>query len=367
MEMNHIPRVTVLIDTYNHERFIERAIASVLDQDMPMDGVEILVVDDGSTDRTPDLVRQFEPRVRLLRKANGGQASAFNAGIPECRGEIIALLDGDDWWAPGKLRRVVDLMTADPSLGIVGHAIVESSEDGAERIIALGAPERLRLDSAHAANAFRLHRCFFGTSRMTLRSKIARKILPVPEALVFEADEYIFTMANALSEGFILTEPLTHYRVHSGNLFLNSGGNREGECRKLKVLTALVAELRQALPACGMPDEVAAPILELIQAEAAQLRLKLDGGSGWQTYQVEGTIYRIQHGDASLRQRLFHEAMMLPALVLPPRLFYSARQWLASRPWYKQARRKLLPVPGFTHIHASELQEEDVIRSTYHE
>src|SRR5579862_4509076 len=132
MNPQAIPRVTVLIDTYNHERFIERAIGSVLEQDMPMNDVEILVVDDGSTDRTPDLVRQFEPRVRLLRKANGGQASAFNAGIPQCCGEIIAFLDGDDWWAPGKLRRVVDLMEADPSLGIVGHAIVESTEDGDE-------------------------------------------------------------------------------------------------------------------------------------------------------------------------------------------------------------------------------------------
>ena len=76
-----MPNVTVLIDTYNHERFIERAIASVLEQDMPMDGVEILVVDDGSTDRTPEIVRRFEPRVRLIRKPNGGQASAFNLGF----------------------------------------------------------------------------------------------------------------------------------------------------------------------------------------------------------------------------------------------------------------------------------------------
>ncbi len=93
---------SVLIDTYNHERFIEQAIVSVLEQDFPATDREIVVVDDGSTDRTPEIVRKFEPRVRLLRKENGGQASAFNAGIPECQGEIIAFLDGDDWWAPNK-------------------------------------------------------------------------------------------------------------------------------------------------------------------------------------------------------------------------------------------------------------------------
>lgn len=201
---------------------------------------------------------------------------------------------------------------------------------------------------------------------MALRSQIARKILPVPEALVFEADEYIFTLANALSDGFILTEPLTYYRVHAGNLFLKSGGDREGERRKLQVLTCLSAELLRALPACGVSEEVAAPVLEMVQAEAAQLRLKLEGGSSWHTYQVESTIYRIQHGEASSRQRLFHEAMMLPALILPPRLFYGIRKWLTSQAWYKQAREEFLPVPGFTHVHASEPQPEHPARSANH-
>src|ERR1700683_4600223 len=98
------PLLSVLIDTYNHERFIEQAIVSVLEQDVAEADREIVVVDDGSTNRPPEIVRKFEPRVRLIRKKNGGQASAFNIGIPECRGEIIAFLDGDDWWAPGKLQ-----------------------------------------------------------------------------------------------------------------------------------------------------------------------------------------------------------------------------------------------------------------------
>src|SRR5258705_12191269 len=101
------PLVSVLVDTYNQERYIEQAIVSVLEQDFPPDDYEIVVVDDGSTDGTREIVRKFEPRVRLLRKDNGGQASAFNAAVPELRGEIIAFLDGDDWFAPAKLSAVM--------------------------------------------------------------------------------------------------------------------------------------------------------------------------------------------------------------------------------------------------------------------
>ena len=117
------PFVSVLIDTYNHERFIEKSIVSVLEQDFPASEREVIVVDDGSTDRAPEIVKKFEPRVRLLRKQNGGQASAFNVGIPECKGEIVAFLDGDDWWTSNKLTRVAQAMIADPSVGIVGHGI----------------------------------------------------------------------------------------------------------------------------------------------------------------------------------------------------------------------------------------------------
>src|ERR1700694_1973852 len=127
------PFLSVLIDTYNHERFIEKALVSVLEQDFPAAEREILVVDDESSDGTPEIVRKFEPHVRLLRKPNGGQASAFNTGIPECKGEVVAFLDGDDWWARNKLASVVHAMAAEPSVGIVGHGIVVVGRDGSEQ------------------------------------------------------------------------------------------------------------------------------------------------------------------------------------------------------------------------------------------
>src|SRR5262249_50749837 len=139
--------VSVLIDTYNQEKYIEQAITSVLEQDFSASDREILVVDDGSTDRTPEIVRKFEPQVRLLRKQNGGQASAFNLGIPQCRGEIVAFLDGDDWWATNKLTHVSETLASDSSLGIVGHGIVNVQRDGTQQAETLRAGFVFRANS----------------------------------------------------------------------------------------------------------------------------------------------------------------------------------------------------------------------------
>src|ERR1700688_5222745 len=101
------PQVSVVIGTYNYGHFIEEAIESVLAQDLPADRFEILVVDDGSTDDTPERVKKYGTRIQYFRKPNGGQASAFNLGFAKARGEIISMLDADDYWFPDRLRTVM--------------------------------------------------------------------------------------------------------------------------------------------------------------------------------------------------------------------------------------------------------------------
>ena len=182
------PAVTVLIDTYNHERFIEQALVSVLEQDFPPSEMEILVVDDSSTDRSPEILSKFGTRVRLLRKENGGQASAFNAGISEARGETIAFLDGDDWWTRNKLTRVMQAMSADPALGIVGHGIVMTYLDGREQSEIIRDNFRFQANSVEGARLFRLRKSFLGTSHMTIRRDLLARIGPVPEILRVQAD-----------------------------------------------------------------------------------------------------------------------------------------------------------------------------------
>jgi glycosyltransferase involved in cell wall biosynthesis len=119
------PLISVLIDTYNYGLYIEQAIDSVLAQDFPTAEREILVVDDGSTDDTPERMRKYGPAITYLRKRNGGQASAFNFGLACAGGKIVALLDADDYWLPGKLRRLAEEFEKNPEAAMVYHAVRE--------------------------------------------------------------------------------------------------------------------------------------------------------------------------------------------------------------------------------------------------
>src|ERR1700740_2878765 len=122
------PLVTALIDAYNHENYIEQALLSILEQGLSAGELEIVVVDDGSTDRTASIVEKFKSRVKLIRKPNGGQASAFNAGFAESRGDMIAMLDGDDWWASKKLQTVLKAFDLNPDVAGVSHGYYEFFE-----------------------------------------------------------------------------------------------------------------------------------------------------------------------------------------------------------------------------------------------
>ena len=205
------------------------------------------MVDDGSTDRTPEIVKKFEPRVRLLRKENGGQASAFNAGIPECQGEIVAFLDGDDWWASNKLTRVAQAMADDPSVGIVGHGIVNVQRDGREQAEILREGFGFQASTIEGAHLFRRRGAFLGTSRMTIRSELLRRIGPVPQSDRNSSGRVLVYSRCRVSGAQILPEALTYYRLHEGNSFQLASHDAQKLRRKQKSLAILARSLSQRL------------------------------------------------------------------------------------------------------------------------
>ena len=102
------PRASVVIPSYNHGEFVGDAISSVLAQ--TYGDYEILIVDDGSTDNTAEIVAQFGSRVRYIRQENQGLSSARNRGINVARGEFIGLLDADDMYEPTFLMSMIEAL-----------------------------------------------------------------------------------------------------------------------------------------------------------------------------------------------------------------------------------------------------------------
>lgn len=113
----HFPLVSVIMPAYNARPYIAEAINSVLEQDYPH--VELIVIDDGSRDGTAECAESFGERVKVIRQANAGVATARNKGLAEARGELIAFLDADDVWLPGKLKAQVEYLHAHPETGVV--------------------------------------------------------------------------------------------------------------------------------------------------------------------------------------------------------------------------------------------------------
>jgi len=107
--------VSVIIPAYNSAAFIERAIRSVLQQ--TWQPLEILVIDDGSTDNTREVVQAIEGPIRYIRQENAGASAARNRGIQEAKGDFIAFLDSDDEWLPRRLERTLAPLLANPALG----------------------------------------------------------------------------------------------------------------------------------------------------------------------------------------------------------------------------------------------------------
>lgn len=109
--------VAAIVPVYNTEQYVGHAIASVLGQTRPP--VEVVVVDDGSTDRSAEIAHGFVPAVRVVSQPNGGVSAARNTGITATTAPWIAICDADDLWLPHRLERQVALLRTDPSL----HAV----------------------------------------------------------------------------------------------------------------------------------------------------------------------------------------------------------------------------------------------------
>jgi hypothetical protein len=329
--------VSVLIDTYNHQKFIETAIRSVLAQeDVGQMTIEIIVVDDGSTDGTKEVIRGFGDRVKYFHKPNGGQASAFNFGIPLCRGEIICFLDGDDWWHPKKVRMVLDAFSRNEALVAVGHSIIEVDEASGNQF-RIGPENEVLVNfrSREAVEFFHNTACCLGTSRLAVRRSTALALLNIPERLVFEADEYLFTLLPTIGQVIVLPEALTFYRIHGNNLFQGSRAlplpyNVDEKTRKrASIYQCLSQELPVELRKRGCEGQLLNVLLRPVEVEASRLKLMTCGGSVVENFRSERRAAAL-----FVRSSFSTRAVLLISLgltlILPPKLYFRVRQHYAN-------------------------------------
>jgi glycosyltransferase involved in cell wall biosynthesis len=213
------PLVSVLTGNYNYAAFLSDAIESVLDQTYT--NFEMIVCDDGSTDNSCEVVEQYaqrDPRVRLIRQQNGGQASAWNTAYRECRGEIICFLDSDDRYLPEKLEVVVRAFQCNPESGFVGHRMhridIARRRNGvvpttADPPSGWYGPFVVRTGTFPPAMSI--------GSALCLRREISELIFPLPDGLRTCADAVVMTLGPFMTPLIGIPAPLVEYRYHGGN------------------------------------------------------------------------------------------------------------------------------------------------------
>ena len=134
--MSSSPAVSIIIPVYNAQKYLEETLQSVLAQ--TFQDFEIILIDDGSTDGTPEIIEKYSDRTICLKNDHRGPASSRNLGLEAARGSLIAFLDADDLWLPTKLEKQVAIMLAQPQFGLITCDASMFCESG---VIATSSPD----------------------------------------------------------------------------------------------------------------------------------------------------------------------------------------------------------------------------------
>jgi len=210
------PLVSVIIPNHNYARFLSQTLESVLAQSYG--NVEIVVVDDGSTDDSKAVLRGYKEHIRWVEQPNQGVAAARNRGVKECSGELLAFLDADDAWLPKKLARQVQRLLDEPGLGLV-HC-------GVEDINEMGASLQSHIDGLEGWVAkdlllFERPVILGGGSGTLVPRATFEMVKGFDERLSTSADWDLYCrIALRQPVGFV-PEVLMQYRVHGANMHAN--------------------------------------------------------------------------------------------------------------------------------------------------
>ena len=217
------PRVTMLMPAYNVERYIGRAIESVLNQTFTQ--FELLVIDDASTDGTLDVVDAFasDSRVRVVRQEqNRGRPSTRNHGLDIAEGEYVAFLDADDYCAPQRLAKQVAYLDTNPDIGGVGSWKKWVDQDGTPVAAKM---RRFPLEPDEVACKM-IRECTLGQTSLMLRRAAIGNYRYDP-AFPYSEDYELWARMIEATRFANLKEPLTYYRRHTEQSISAHHGDQE--------------------------------------------------------------------------------------------------------------------------------------------
>lgn len=214
--------VTCVVPVHDGERFLAEALNSVLDQDV--EGLDVVVVDDGSTDDTPAVLATFRDRIRVIRQDNAGVAAARNRGLDEVDSEFVAFQDADDLWMPGKLRRQLDAFRSDPALELcVG------------KVQNFWMPELADEEAAYRGSRFASEAPGYLLQCALVRRSVFDRIGRFdPSLRVGEDNDWFLRARDAGVKEHLIDEVLVRRRLHGGNLTRSDLASREAILRNMK-------------------------------------------------------------------------------------------------------------------------------------
>ena len=206
--------VSIIINNYNYESFLAEAIDSALSQSYL--NIEVIVVDDGSTDRSREIIRSYGDRIIPIFQPNGKQGAAFNSGFDKSKGDVIIFLDADDYLYPNAVEKIVAVWNPDVAKVHYRLSVVDSSgkpkgfslpqgEDPLDTDLA-----REKILSEGACNSV-------PTSGNALSRRVMEQVFPIPIEFNTTSDDYLSVLIPLYGDVVAIEEALGAYRIHDSN------------------------------------------------------------------------------------------------------------------------------------------------------
>jgi len=215
-----VPTVSVIIPCFNYERWVAGAVRSALDQDWP--AIEVIAVDDGSTDRTPEILASFGDAIRVIRRPNGGLNAATSTGLEAATGEFLTFLDADDEWGPDRCRLLAEALIAAPNAGLVYGDMEIIDTQGRTRVASFREDQGIDAVGGRVLGRL-LAGNFISAGSLMVRSSLRSRFHPIPDFAAWQ-DWWIATRVAEVADVLPIDAVVNRYRDHGGNMNLGVSG-----------------------------------------------------------------------------------------------------------------------------------------------